>query len=56
MGAAGGGVRADPGAIGGGVLESLIVIVRNAHEDADVGAFFKIQDQASVLNGFPRGL
>ena len=55
MGAASGRVRADPGAVRCGVLEALIVVVRDTHEDADVRAIFKIQDQAGVLDGFPRG-
>ena len=54
MGAASGRVCADPGAVGGGVLEALIVVVRDTHEDADVRTIFKIQDQAGVLDGFPR--
>src|SRR5260221_14764889 len=34
----------------------MVVIVRNADEDADVGALLKIEHKSRILNRFPRRL
>src|SRR5689334_20052532 len=39
-----------------GALDSLVVVMRNTHEHADVAAIGEIQDQAGVLDRFPGGL
>ena len=56
MGAAGWRVRADAFAIRAAALDVLIVIMGNAHEHADVSAFFKVQHLPRILDGFPRRL
>src|SRR5688572_18735066 len=40
----------------GRALDHLVVVVRNAHEHREVGAFFKIEHQARVFDRLPRGL
>src|SRR5829696_4576608 len=37
-------------------LDYLVVVVRNANEDPEVSAFFKIEHQARVFDRLPRGL
>ena len=37
----------------GGALDHLVVVVRNANEHAEVGAFFKIEHQSGVLDRLP---
>ena len=55
VGGAGGGVGADAGVLPWGALDALVIIVRDADEDADIGALFKIEHKAGVLHGLPRG-
>ena len=38
----------------GGPLNDLVVIVRNANEDGEVGASFKIEEQARIFDRLPR--
>ena len=40
----------------GRALDHLVVVVRNANEHAEVGAFFKIEHQARVFDRLPRRL
>ena len=54
--AAGRRVCADSSTIGRTVLDSLIIIVRDAYEYADVRSFIEIQNNSGVLDGFPCGL
>ena len=45
-------MRADAGTIRRGMLQALIVIVRDADENTDVRAFVEVQHEARILNGF----
>jgi hypothetical protein len=40
----------------GRALDHLVVVVRNANEHPEVGAFFKIEHQARVFDRLPRRL
>ena len=56
MSAAGRRVRTDALAVGATTLNILIVVMRNPHEDADVGAFFEVENLPGIFDSLPRGL
>ena len=49
-------VRADAEVIEGVALDSLIIVMRNADENAEIGAALEIEHEARVLDRFPRRL
>ena len=51
-----GGMRRDPVMIERRALHSLIVVMGNADEDADVAALFEIEDQPGIFDRLPCGL
>ena len=55
MRAPGGRVRCDTEVVESGALNPLVIVMRNANKDGNIAAFFKIEDDSGVLNGFPCG-
>src|SRR5689334_24785002 len=53
MRAAGGGVGRDAEMIESGALDSLVIVMRNADEDADVAALLEIENNACIFDRFP---
>ena len=56
VGTSGRRVGADALAIRAAALDILVIIMGNSHENTDIGAFFQINYQSSILHCFPRGL
>src|SRR3954465_3943157 len=51
-----GSMRRDAEMVESGALDPLIVVMRNADEDADVAALLQIENNACVFDGLPCGL
>src|ERR1700730_14434678 len=49
-------MRSDAKMIKAGALEPLVIIMRNADENSEVGSAFQIKDQPCVFDRLPRGL
>ena len=48
-------MRCDTEVVESGDLNPLVIVMRNANKDGNIAAFFKIEDDSGVLNGFPCG-
>src|SRR4029077_9722725 len=49
-------MRSDTEMIKTRALDSLIIIMRNADENSDIGSTFEIQDESGIFNRLPCGL
>ena len=56
MSTAGRRVRRYAGVVEGGALNPLVIVMRDANENADITTFLKIEHQSGVLNCFPGSL
>src|SRR5438270_12688618 len=54
MRAARSGMRCDAVMVERGALKALIIVVRNTDEHADIASLFEVEDDARVLDCFPR--
>src|SRR6478736_5219495 len=54
--APGGRMRSDTEMIKTRALDSLIIIMRNADENSEIGSFFEIEDESGIFDRLPCGL